>query len=112
MSALYEAVAARRLEGHYAPLFGATLRALAVAWEPCARLYLFVAVRQVLSAAVRLGLAGPHEAARMQAELSSVLDAVATECQGLALEDAAQTAPRFDLYAAMHNRLDGRLFQS
>ncbi|MFL5438347.1 MAG: urease accessory protein UreF [Myxococcales bacterium] len=49
-----------RLRCHFAPVFGAVLRALDVAIGDAQQLVLLLAARGLLQAAVRLGLAGTH----------------------------------------------------
>jgi urease accessory protein len=97
---------------HLAPLFGAVLRALAVPREEMQRLWLHLALRGLLSAAVRLGLTGPYEAQRLQASLAEQLEAIASACAALAEDDLAQPAPLLDLVSATHDRLYSRLFLS
>jgi urease accessory protein len=106
--------AARRdaLFAHLAPAFGAATRALGVPLRDAQGLYLHTATRGVLSAAVRLGLAGPHEAQRMQHAHQSTLEHVLSACEGLSLDDIAQPAPLLDLFGATQDRLYSRLFQS
>jgi urease accessory protein len=97
---------------HHAPLFGAALRALDVSLPDAQRLFLFLSLRGVISAAVRLGLAGTHEAQALQAALAPAVDEVLAACRDLGPEQIAQTAPLLDLFAATHDRLYSRLFQS
>jgi len=97
---------------HLAPLWGGVFRALGMSLEESQRLYLWSTARSVLSAAVRLGLAGTYEAQRTLVDLGPVLDAVAARCGALGVEDLAQTAPLVDLLQALHDRLHSRLFQS
>mgnify|MGYP006871771138 CR=1 FL=1 len=40
------------------------------------------------------------------------LDAILASCTHVDEHDAAQTAPLLELFGALHDRLDGRLFQS
>jgi urease accessory protein len=109
---LEDAVRAKRLDGHYAPLFGAILSALDASWEEASRLHLFQTLRQVLSAAVRLNLVGTHDAARLQHALATTAEEVHGACKDTPLESYAQTSPRFELCASVHDRLYARLFQS
>ena len=97
---------------HFAPLFGATLRALGVERDETARMFLFGAARGTLSAAVRLGIVGTNEAQRVLSERSEDLDRTIRRCGDLAIDDAAQTSPLIDLWQASHDRLYSRLFQS
>jgi urease accessory protein len=109
---LHEGVRARTLLAHYAPMFGITLRVLTVPLEQAQELFLHLTLRGVSSAAVRLGLLGPHEAQRLSHELASVQDAVLSRCGPLPLSELSQPAPLIDLLGATHDRLYSRLFQS
>jgi urease accessory protein len=73
---------------------------------------LYGTARGVLTAAVRLGIAGSYEAQRLQHACAPELEAVAARCQALTPEDLAQTAPLIDLWQSAHDRLYSRLFQS
>lgn len=97
---------------HLAPLWGAMFRSLGLSLEDTLRLFLWSTARGVLSAGVRLGLAGTYEAQRMLSELGPALDAVADHCGALGVDDLAQPAPLLDLLQATHDRLHSRLFQS
>ncbi|MFL5345311.1 MAG: urease accessory protein UreF [Hyalangium sp.] len=109
---LHAAVRERTLAAHYAPMFGFALRALAVPLEQTQELFLHLALRGVASAAVRLGLLGPHEAQRLQHELAEVQSAILERCGPLSLNELSQPAPLIDLLGATHDRLYSRLFQS
>jgi urease accessory protein len=109
---LHTAVRERTLVAHYAPMFGFALRALAVPLEQTQELFLHLALRGVASAAVRLGLLGPHEAQRVQHELADVQSSILERCGPLSLNELSQPAPLIDLLGATHDRLYSRLFQS
>jgi len=98
------------LKMHLAPLWGAVFPLVGLSLEDAQRLYLWSTARGVLSAAVRLGLAGTHEAQTLLAQLAPSLDEVYSACTGL--DALAQTAPIADLLQATHDRLYSRLFQS
>jgi urease accessory protein len=112
VSALDRRVRARELHGHHAPLFGAVLRGVEATLEEAQRLYLHLALRGVASAAVRLGLMGPHEAQRLQRELGPLSERVFAACREREMADATQPAPMIDLFGALHDRLYARLFLS
>jgi urease accessory protein len=95
---------------HLAPVFGAIFRTLGVSERDTSAAFLHATARGVLSSAVRLGAIGPLEAQRVQHAASPLLDELLASCTHL--DDAAQTAPLLELYGALHDRLDGRLFQS
>jgi len=107
-----EAVRARAIHGHHAPVFGAVLAALDVTAAESEKVFVHQSVRGVISAAVRLGLCGPHEAQRLQHELGPLAERVVAECGARSIEDAAQPAPLLDLFGSLHDRLYARLFQS
>lgn len=101
-----------RLHLHHAPLFGAALGTLGVGLADAQRLLLWLALRGVLSAAVRLGIVGTHEAQSQQSALLPLLEEVLAACASLGPDDLAQTAPLVDLFSATQDRLYSRLFQS
>lgn len=103
---------ADRLCCHYAPVFGAVLEALHVDRVEAQRAFLFMTVRGVVSAAVRLGLIGGYEAQEAQALLAPDIGRVIQRCGGLDVADIAQTTPLIDLCQSTHDRLYSRLFQS
>lgn len=93
---------------HHAPIFGAIFAALGIDDGATRAAYLHGLTRGVLSAAVRLGLLGPLEAQQRHAKRAALLsDVLATPAPA-----PAQTAPLLEIYAALHERLDGRMFQS
>jgi urease accessory protein len=102
----------RGLAVHLAPVFGATLAAAAVSRDDVLRLYLYIALRGIVSASVRLGLVGPHEGQRLQNRLGPTVDDVLASCGSLRIGQAATTAPVLDVFGALHDRLYARLFQS
>jgi urease accessory protein len=97
---------------HLAPVFGATFAALGVERPDALALYLYLALRAVASAAIRLGIVGPHEAQRLQGALGPTLDRVLTRCEALRPGDAATVAPLLDIMGATHDGIYSRLFQS
>jgi urease accessory protein len=102
------AIPAAGLKLHLAPLFGAVSQRLHLDLADSQRVYLWTTVRGVLSAAVRLGLAGTLEA---QATLAS-LDEPLNQALQAVPEALSQTAPLLDLLQGTHDRLYSRLFQS
>jgi len=98
--------------GHLAPVTGALLRVLGVSETMTQQLVLHMALRGVLTAGVRLGLAGPLEAQRIQSLLGAQADDVIAACGALGAEEAAQTTPMLDLFQGHQDRLYSRLFQS
>ena len=93
-------------------MWGAAVSALGLGLLDAQRVLLWTTARNVLSAAVRLGLLGTHEAQALLAELSPLLDEVQATCGELGVDALAQPAPLADLIQGTHDRLYSRLFQS
>jgi urease accessory protein len=97
---------------HFAPVFGALMRELAVPRQTALQLFFFNQLRSVLAAAVRLNIVGPMEAQMLQHRLALKAEAILARCQSLTLDDLAQTSPLLDLWQGAQDRLYSRLFQS
>lgn len=103
---------AARGPAHHAPVFGALFGTLGVGAADTQAAWLHGVMRGVLSAAVRLGVVGPLEAQQIQASRTPALDLMLASYTHLPVDDAASTSPLLELFGALHDRLDGRLFQS
>jgi urease accessory protein len=98
---------------HHAPIFGSLFATLGVSEDDTRAAYLHGLARSILSAAVRLGLLGPLEAQKLHASRAGLMSQVVeTAYEDLRAFEPAQTAPLLEIYAALHERLDGRMFQS
>jgi urease accessory protein len=97
---------------HLAPVFGLVTRALGINHDSASRLFMFLHLRGILAAAVRLGLVGPLEAQSIQHRLGPRCEALLARFASLTLDDLAQTAPLLDLWQGTQDRLYSRLFQS
>jgi urease accessory protein len=98
--------------GHLPPVFGLLLRRLGIEHGTTLRAFLFLQLRGVVSAAVRLGIVGSLEAQALQQDLAPAAEKVARDSNGFGLEDLAQTAPLLDIWHGAQDRLYSRLFQS
>jgi urease accessory protein len=98
--------------GHQGPVMGAVFAAMPLPLAVAQRVCLYTAVRGVLAAAVRLGIAGNYESQRLQYDLGGSIAAVADRARDFDQRDLAQTAPIVDVLQAAHDRLYSRLFQS
>jgi len=112
LASIEQAVRKERLCPHYAPMFGVVFEALEVDLVETQRAFLFMNVRNIASAAVRLGLLGSFEAQELQTVLATDIDDTIQRCGALLPADIAQTAPIIDLCQSTHDRLYSRLFQS
>ncbi len=101
-----------RLPGHLAPIAGAVFRKLSVSRVQTQRLFLFLTLRGLVSAGVRLGLVGPLEGQAIEARAPATAERVLAECASRGLDDAAQVDPLLDLCQGHQERLYSRLFQS
>jgi urease accessory protein len=101
-----------RLAAHYAPVFGRLFALLGVELADTQRSFLFIAVRGVTSAAVRLGIIGAYEAQTLQSEMVAHVDTVIGKYGRVAPHELAQSAPLIDLFQSTQDRLYSRLFQS
>lgn len=97
---------------HLPCVFGVVARRAGLKRSEAVEAFLFLAIRNFISAAVRLSIVGPMEAQRIQAASSPFLSTLAERSQHLTLEDIAQPAPLLDLLHANHDRLYSRLFHS
>lgn len=98
----------RPVVSHHAPAFGACARLLQVNEDDARRVFLHLSVRGLASAAVRLGVVGPHRAQALHFAMHDLLERVVAE----RVESPAQTAPLQELLGATHDKLYSRLFQS
>src|SRR5262249_31011098 len=112
LSALREQARQAGLLLHQAPISGGVLRELGIPLTEAQQLLLSLSLRGLLFAAVRLGIAGTHEAQRIQHEMSAALDEVLAACADLGEDPLARTAPLADLFGSTHDRLYSRLCQS
>jgi len=101
-----------RLAGHFTPVFGVVTARLGLDLREAQRLFLYVTMRGVASAGVRLGVIGTYAAQNLQAAAAGDIDAVIERCGALEPLDIAQSAPLIDLFQSTHDLLYSRLFQS
>jgi len=97
---------------HFAPVYGATTRSLALPNEQSTRLFVFMHLRSVVAASVRLNIVGPMEGQAIQFQFSEEAESVAQNSAQLGLNDLSQTAPLLDLWQGAQDRLYSRLFQT
>lgn len=112
LAELSKRIKAHGLRMHHAPLWGAILVSVGVSREEMQRLFLYLALRSPLSAAIRLGLIGPQKGQQLQLKLIPFLEEVYCRCTNLAAQDLTQTAPLIELFQSAHDRLYSRLFVS
>jgi urease accessory protein UreF len=102
------------VQGHHAPVFGLIGGMLQMPADVLAEAYLFTMSRDLISAAVRLGIVGPMHGVALQRQLMPLVGSLLEEVDALGIDEysAAQTAPLIELLQGNHNMLYSRLFQS
>ena len=102
------------VQGHHAPVFGLIGGMLQMPADVLAEAYLFTMSRDLISAAVRLGIVGPMHGVALQRQLMPLVGSLLEEVGALGIDEysAAQTAPLIELLQGNHNMLYSRLFQS
>lgn len=101
-----------RAHGHHAVVFGRILGLLGVDCVTAQRAYLFLNLRDVLSAATRLNLIGPMEAALLQHRHAKLAELVLAKYANRSSLDAYQISPVIDTVQGAHTQLFSRLFCS
>ncbi|KAF3321706.1 urease accessory protein F isoform X1 [Carex littledalei] len=97
---------------HHACVFGLVTGLLGFDGKTAQRSYVYLAMRDVLSAATRLNLVGPIAASGLQHEIASAAEGIVERWMDRAVEDACQTNPLLDTVQGCHGYLFSRLFCS
>uniref|UniRef100_A0A7S3A2Y7 Urease accessory protein UreF n=1 Tax=Rhodosorus marinus TaxID=101924 RepID=A0A7S3A2Y7_9RHOD len=111
-STLRGLVKEKRLCGHFPVVFGYACSALGIDIGEIQRLFLFITLRGIISAAVRLGIVGTFEAQRVQSSLYGKAETILSEFAGLSVDDAHVSSPLVEIFQSCHDRLYSRLFTS
>lgn len=97
---------------HHASVFGIICGLLGFDSFTTQQAYLFMTLRDLLSAATRLNLIGPLESASIQHRIFKVADGILKRHMNHSIEEAYQTAPLLDTVQGCHDYLFSRLFRS
>ncbi len=97
---------------HFLPLLGFALAALGAELAEAQSLYVYLQVRDQISATVRLGLLGPRAAQALQSRLLAKAQSTLPEYAKLRHEAAWKTAPLLEVGQGCHQFLYSRLFQN
>ncbi|GMH22658.1 hypothetical protein Nepgr_024501 [Nepenthes gracilis] len=101
-----------RMSFHHAPIFGLVCGLLGFDLRTSQRAYVFIAMRDVLSAATRLSVIGPQAAAILQHQITPIAEEILNKWIDRNVEDACQTAPVLDVIQGCHPYLFSKLFCS
>ncbi|EYU25040.1 hypothetical protein ABFS82_06G039300 [Erythranthe guttata] len=97
---------------HHAPVFGLVCGLLGFDAETTQRAYMFITMRDVISAATRLNLVGPLGAAVLQHNVGPIAESLSIKWMNRGVEEACQTCPLLDTIQGCHGYLFSRLFCS
>lgn len=97
---------------HHAPAFGLVCGLLGFDAETTQRAYMFMTMRDIISAATRLNLVGPLGAAVLQHQVAPVAETLSTKWMNRDVDEACQTCPLLDTVQGCHSYLFSRLFCS
>ncbi|KAL3698896.1 hypothetical protein R1sor_012972 [Riccia sorocarpa] len=97
---------------HHAPLFGVVCGLLGTDAITAQRSYLFMGLRDILSAATRLNLTGPLEAAKLQHQIAGLAETLLSRYANRTLQDSFSTCPLIDIFQGAHDQLFSRMFCS
>jgi len=103
---------AEKLVPHFAPTFGLTAGLLDLSRRHAASAYLYITVRDQISAAVRLGLLGPRDAQRALRQALDRVDGVVEQVIEMQYHEAYKIASVLEIAQARHQSLYSRLFQN
>lgn len=102
----------RGLFTHYAAVFGIVSRTIGLSHIQTLSAYAYIALRDQASAAIRLGLLGPHEAQRILRESLGHVDEIIDRVKDLEYQQAFKTAVALEIAQAHHPKLYSHLFQN
>ena len=97
---------------HHAPIFGLICGLVGFDSETTQRAYMFVAMRDVISAATRLNLIGPLAASVLQHQVAPDAEKMLQKWKDRDVSEASQTAPLLDALQGCHAYMFSRLFCS
>ena len=102
----------RGLSTHYAAVFGIVCRMVGLSHIETLSGYAYIALRDQASAAVRLGLLGPHEAQSILRETLARVGETIHQAKDLEYHNAYKVAMALEIAQAHHPRLYSHLFQN
>ncbi|KAI4373631.1 hypothetical protein MLD38_011737 [Melastoma candidum] len=97
---------------HHAPTFGLICGLLGMNSETSQRAFLFITLRDIISAATRLNVVGPLGAAVLQHRISELAEAILQRWRNRGVDEACQTVPLLDTVQGCHGYLFSRMFCS
>jgi urease accessory protein len=111
LAALATDLEQQQLPLHFAPVFGLTLARAGFAVPDLQTAYLHLALRDQVSAAIRLGLLGPLAGHRLQHAFYGIFDEL-LQAAGQPVAQAGRSTPLLEIAQLLHDDLYSRLFQN
>ncbi|MFD1874590.1 urease accessory protein UreF [Hymenobacter bucti] len=100
------------LPAHFVPLFGLTLGRVGFAATDIQATYLHLALRDQLSAAIRLGFIGPMAGHQLQHDFYGVFENLLAAADIRPYSEAARCTVLLDVAQMLHDDIYSRLFQN
>lgn len=97
---------------HFVPVLALSLAWLGYTLPEIHTLYLHLALRDQISAAIRLGCLGPMEGHRLQHEFYAIFDDLLAGAETTDYRTAARSANLLDAAQMLHEQVYSRLFQN
>ncbi len=102
----------RKIAPHFVPTFGVCTKLARLSIDDALSGYCYMALRDQINAAVRLGLLGPHEGQRFLRKLLDEVPEILSSTADLQYCQAVRTCVSLDIAQAHHSKLYSRLFRS
>jgi urease accessory protein len=97
---------------HFVPAFGLALTRLDFPVPDIQTMYLHMALRDQISAAIRLGVIGPMAGHRLQHDFYAVFEELLSRHAGQGYQQASRSAVLLDTAQAFHDDIYSKLFQN
>lgn len=97
---------------HFAIVFGCICAIRRISCDSATKIFMFGALRSVLSAAVRQGLVGPYEGQRLQCDGQLMVPILMEKHKSVPVEDAYIGFPLIDIMQSSHNHFFSKMFYS
>jgi len=102
----------QQLALHFVPAFALALRRIGFSLGEVRAMYLHMALRDEVSAAIRLGLLGPMEGHRLQHEFYAIFEELLTTSTEVPYTAATRSAFLLDVAQVLHEDVYSKLFQN
>ncbi|MCR5887325.1 hypothetical protein LRS06_05930 [Hymenobacter sp. J193] len=109
---LSELLTTQELPGHFVPVLALSMQRLNYSLSEAHTFYLHLALRDQISAAIRLGCLGPMEGHRLQHEFYAIFDDLLADVAHLDYRSATRSASLLDTAQMLHEHVYSRLFQN